>query len=158
MKTRLIFSTTAAIASVLVLTGSAEAQVQRVEAGTLTCTGKGGLAQIIGSKRSLACNFKPISNRPDERYSATITRYGLDLGVTGDITMIWTVLAPASSVARRALAGTYTGASADVSVGLGGGANVLVGGSNRSIALQPISLQGQTGLNIALGVSELRLR
>ena len=70
--------------------------------------------------------------------------------------MVWAVYA-ATSGGPAALAGTYAGASAEASVGAGLGANVLVGGSNRTIALQPLSVQGQTGVNLAVGVTGLTL-
>ena len=38
---------------------------------------------------------------------------------------------------------------ASATVGVGLGANVLVGGSGNSIALQPVSIEGTTGLNVA---------
>ena len=71
--------------------------------------------------------------------------------------MVWVVYAPTTRPAG-ALAGSYTGASAEASVVAGVGANVLIGGSNRTVELQPVSLQGQTGLNLAAGVAEIELR
>lgn len=137
-----------------VTTASAQSQVK---VGTLTCHGKGGTGYIIGSQKSFACSFAPTGGRR-ERYSATITRVGLDVGVTGDTTLVWGVFAPASSLKPGVLAGEYAGASADVAIAVGGGANVLVGGSQNTIALQPLSVQGQSGLNVAVGVSSMTLR
>lgn len=136
----------------------ARAQAAKVVAGTLTCKGKGSVGLILGSKQSLACNFKPAGSKPDEAYTATITKLGLDVGVKGASTMVWTVLYSTAELPPRALTGKYAGVSADASVGVGGGANVLVGGSKKSVALQPLSVQGQTGLNLAVGVSGLTLR
>ncbi len=136
---------------------TAPARAQNVQAGTLVCDVSGGLGMIIGSQREMACTF--TNSRGElEVYTGVIRRFGLDLGATTGAQMVWAVLAPSGQFARGALAGSYAGASADASVGAGLGANVLLGGSNRSIALQPLSLQGQAGLNVAVGVADLQLR
>jgi len=147
-------ATFAALAA-LVVTAPAFAQT-KVKAGTLTCTGGAGVGLILGSKKSYDCKYVSLSNR-SERYTASITRIGLDVGVTGESTMIWTVLAP-SEVVKGGLRGNYVGATADAAIGIGGGAKVLLGGSQNTIALQPVSVQGQTGINLAVGVAELSLR
>lgn len=130
----------------------------KLVAGTLTCYGQGSIGAIIGSKQTLRCSFNPEGPGRNARYSASITRVGVDIGVTGQSTMIWTVLASTNALPRGALNGTYAGVAADASIGIGGGANALVGGSNKSIVLQPVSVKGQTGLNLAVGVAELSLR
>ncbi len=147
-------ATFAALAA-LVVTAPACAQT-KVKAGTLTCTGGAGVGLILGSKKSYDCKYVSLSNR-SERYTASITRIGLDVGVTSESTMIWTVLAP-SEVVKGGLRGNYVGATADAAIGIGGGAKVLLGGSQNTIALQPVSVQGQTGINLAVGVAELSLR
>lgn len=136
-------------------TGSAFAQA-KVKAGTLTCTGGAGVGLILGSKKSYDCSYVSLSNR-SEHYTASITKIGLDVGVTNESTMIWTVLAP-TEVLKGGLRGNYAGATADVAIGIGGGAKVLLGGSGNTIALQPVSIQGQTGLNLAVGVAEFSIR
>lgn len=133
-------------------------QDAKLVAGTLTCKGSGSVGMILGSKQSLSCTFNPSGKAPPHSYAATITKIGLDIGIRGPSTMLWTVLASTSELPAGALAGNYAGASADVSVAIGGGANVLVGGSKNSVVLQPLSVQGQAGLNIAAGVAELSLR
>lgn len=135
---------------------SAQAQ-DGVAAGVLTCGVKGGVSFIVGSTRELHCVFRVTPGEPGERYEGRIEKYGLDIGVTNNALMEWTVLAPTNRVALGSLAGKYLGVSADASVGLGGGANVLVGGSNHTISLQPLSVQGQTGLNAALAVAAVEL-
>ena len=130
----------------------------KLVAGTLTCKSAGSVGAILGSKQSLACKFNPEGSGRGARYSATISRVGIDIGTTGASTMVWTVLASTNKLPRGALNGTYGGLSADASVGIGGGANALVGGSSNSVVLQPVSVKGQTGLNLALGVAELSLR
>lgn len=144
-----------ALAALIVATG-ANAQA-KIEAGTLTCTGGEGIGLILGSKKSYNCTFNPTSG-PKESYHASVTKIGLDIGMTGKSVMVWTVLTSSSPMKERALTGNYAGASADVAVGVGGGAKVLVGGSQNSVTLQPVSVQGQTGVNLALGVAELSLR
>jgi Protein of unknown function (DUF992) len=158
MKIRQLARLAICAASAAVLALPAAAQGTQIEVGTLTCSGAGGIGMIVGSRKSFSCSFRSANDGFRERYAATITRYGLDLGITGPTTIVWTVLAAERRLQRRALAGNYTGASADASVVIGGGANLLVGGSKRSIALQPLSVQGQSGINIAIGVSGLRLR
>ena len=129
-----------------------------VEVGTLTCKSKGTVGWAVTSKQSLGCRFKPWGKKPIEFYSATIIKYGLDIGVTGPTTMIWSVMVSRGSIDAGAMSGSYAGGSADASLGIGGGASVLVGGTRNSIALQPLSVQGQIGLNVAVGVTAMRLR
>ncbi|MBU2583069.1 MAG: DUF992 domain-containing protein [Alphaproteobacteria bacterium] len=128
-----------------------------VAVGTLTCTGGEGVGLILGSKKSYRCTFSANAG-PTERYSATVTKIGLDIGITGETVMLWTVLAATNDVREGMLAGNYAGAAADAAIGIGGGANVLVGGSTDSVVLQPVSVQGQTGLNIAVGIAGMTLR
>ncbi len=117
----------------------------------------GGVGLIITSQRELICNFRN-SRGEWEVYTGAIRKFGLDIGATAGGQIVWAVFAPSGRYTRGALAGTYSGASAEASVVAGLGANVLLGGSNRSFALQPVSLQGQTGLNVAAGVASLELR
>jgi hypothetical protein len=133
------------------------AQGERVKAGTLTCDISGGIGLIIASHKDVTCMFTPAQPGPREVYVGGINKFGLDIGATAGGEMVWAVYAPTT---RRfgALAGNYSGATAEATVGAGLGANVLVGGSDRTVALQPLSVQGQTGLNVAAGVAELILR
>ncbi|MCA3572842.1 MAG: DUF992 domain-containing protein [Aestuariivirga sp.] len=127
-----------------------------VKIGVLTCDVAGGVGMIIGSSRSVDCYFEgTVGSR--EHYVGTIGKLGLDIGVTGKAIMGWAVFAP-GKLKAGALAGNYAGASAEATIAVGLGANVLVGGSNKSIALQPFSVQAQTGLNIAAGVASLKLK
>jgi len=133
------------------------AQAERVKAGTLTCDISGGIGLIIASHKEVSCMFTPSQSGPREVYVGAINKFGLDVGATAGGEMVWAVYAPTT---RRfgALTGNYSGATAEATVGGGLGANVLVGGSDRTIALQPLSVQGQAGLNVAAGVAELILR
>jgi hypothetical protein len=134
------------------------AQDGRVEAGLLDCVIEGGAGFVFGSSKDLNCVFTPADGRPAENYFGVVNKFGLDVGVTGPAVMQWLVLAPTSDpYGPGALAGSYVGASAEATAGVGVGANVLVGGSGQTFALQPVSVQAQTGLNVAVGVSELQL-
>ncbi len=144
----------AAIAALAAVSG-AQAQ-SRVEVGVLTCTASGSTGFIVGSTRTLSCRFNRQGK--DEFYSGTINKFGLDLGVTKQAKIAWAVLAPTSNLPRRSLVGGYGGVSAEATVGVGVGANALLGGSDKSIVLQPLSVQSQEGLNIAAGVTSLTLR
>jgi hypothetical protein len=132
-------------------------QAGGTKAGTLACQTSASLGLIIGSHQKLKCRFTPDGGAPPEFYVGHVTRLGLDLGVRAAGVMVWGVVAPTSGVHHGALAGTYVGASGDISLGIGVGTKVLVGGSHRSYALQPVSVEGQTGVNIALGVAGLTL-
>ncbi|MGH6931316.1 MAG: DUF992 domain-containing protein [Dongiaceae bacterium] len=137
---------------------SAGSEGAKIVAGTLTCKGKGSIGLIIGSKETLTCTYMPAGNTPAQSYTATITTIGLDIGVKGASTMVWTVLSSTTDLPGEVLAGKYAGVSAEASIGVGGGANVLVGGSKDAVVLQPLSVQGQVGLNLAVGVSGLSLK
>ena len=126
-----------------------------VKIGSLNCTVAGGVGLILGSSKGMNCIFHPVSGRAED-YTGSVTKLGIDIGVTGTTYIAWAVFAP-GKITRGALEGSYSGASAEASVGLGLGANVLIGGSRKSIALQPISVQGQTGLNIAAGIARMDL-
>lgn len=153
-----MFRTAALATLALVATfGSIEAQAQnRVRSGVLTCSVAGGVGLIVTSQKATSCTFKPRRG-PAERYVGTIRKFGLDIGATSRGVITWAVFSN-GSVLPGSLAGQYVGATAEATIGAGLGANVLVGGSNRSIALQPLSVSGQTGLNFALGVGDLELR
>jgi hypothetical protein len=147
----LTFATLALIAPV----ASADA-APPVRAGILQCQGGQNVGFVVGSVTSLECVFRSEGRRP-EPYIATVRRIGLDLGVTEQTQLSWTVNAPNSRLGRGELAGSYGGVGANASIGVGGGGNFLVGGPANAYALQPISLQGQTGLNVAAGIAGLDL-
>jgi hypothetical protein len=133
----------------------ADAQPGRVQVGTLACSISAGVGMVVASQRNVSCNFQP-DNGPPEAYTGTMTRIGVDVGFTTGGAMVWGVFAGTNRYAGM-LNGTYAGATAEATVAAGLGANVLVGGSNHSVALQPLSVQGQVGLNIAAGVGALEL-
>ena len=147
------------IAALIALTSPVVAQESsRTQAGMLRCRTSASLGLVVGSHQKLTCRFDPSSGAPSERYTGYINRLGLDLGVVGGGVLSWAVLAPSQAVQRGVLAGKYVGASGEASLGVGVGANALVGGSKRSIALQPLSVEGQVGVNLALGVAGLTIR
>lgn len=129
-----------------------------VSVGTLTCTGGEGVGLILGSTKTYDCSFSPLNSETTESYQAKVTKIGLDIGITGTSVIVWSVLSPTQDIQSRALAGTYSGAAADASVGAGGGAKILVGGSGNTISLQPVSVQGQSGVNLAVGVAAMTLQ
>jgi hypothetical protein len=132
------------------------AQAQAVKAGVLTCNVSSGFGFIFGSSRSINCTFAPAGGAP-QHYVGSIDKFGVDIGYTKGGVLVWTVLAPTTSPAPGSLNGSYGGATASATVGAGVGANVLVGGSGNSISLQPLSIEGNTGLNVAAGVAALTL-
>ena len=143
--------------SLLLITPLAAQQTSQTKAGVLTCRTSASIGLIVGSHQKLSCRFTPDAGGPPETYIGHINRVGLDVGVRAGGAMVWAVLAPINGVPHGALAGRYVGASGSVSVGVGANANVLVGGSHRSFALQPLSVEGQAGVNLALGVAGLTL-
>jgi hypothetical protein len=130
--------------------------VPAVQAGILECRGGQNVGFVVGSVASLECVFQSPGRRP-EGYIATVRRIGLDLGVTAQTQFTWAVNAPTTRLGFGELAGTYGGVGANASIGIGGGGNFLVGGPRNAYALQPISLQGQTGLNVAAGIAGIEL-
>jgi hypothetical protein len=149
----------AATAFVTALAGLAPAHAQqsRVQAGSLSCDISAGISVIVGSKREIDCVFFPTAPIGVEHYSGTITKLGIDLGVINRGSLVWLVYAP-TVLQNGALQGTYGGVAANATLGLGLGANVLIGGFDGSVALQPLSVEGTAGLNIAAGIATMRLR
>ncbi|GGF53681.1 hypothetical protein GCM10007301_11430 [Azorhizobium oxalatiphilum] len=137
---------------------AAPASAQSVQIGTLVCTVQPNVAFVVGSVRNLDCSLRPATRSTRAgKYAGTIRRFGLDIGMSGKQTLVWGVLAPTRRVSPGDLAGTYVGASANAAVGVGLGANALIGGSRNAITLQPISVEGGTGVNLGLTVSDLTL-
>ena len=140
-----------------VLMAAAPAQAN-VEVGGLTCRSPGGVGFVVGSTLNFQCVFVPSGGGPQHHYLGVVRRIGVDLGVTKDVSLGWAVFAPTGVVHPGDLAGNYGGVQGNASVGVGLGANALVGGSNNSIALQPVSGEAQTGLNVSAGLTDLELR
>lgn len=144
----------AAFAAVLLSAGSAAAQ-SRVQVGVLSCRGP-TTSYILGSHTELRCLFRHPNGKV-ERYRATVNRLGVDVGINQRTALEWAVYAPTRRVGRGDLRGNYGGVAAGASIGLGVGGNALLGGSNNTIALQPLSVQAQSGLGVAAGIAGLNL-
>ena len=136
---------------------NAQQPIQRVQVGILECRGAASMGFVVGSVTNLGCVLR-ADGMPEDRYVATIRKVGLDLGITQETALAWGVYAPVAWLGPGDLSGDYVGAQGSASVGVGLGGNVLVGGSANSIALQPLSVQGQVGLNVAAGLESLELR
>jgi hypothetical protein len=145
----------------IVLSAAAAEPQTRLQAGVLECRGEGGWGIIIASKKTFECVFSNLEGQPIGRYEAVVRKFGIDLGVSGATALQWAVFGPASRVGGQYVAGSlegeYAGVGADVSLGPGLGANALIGGGTESLALQPVSVQAGSGVNIAAGVRTLVL-
>ena len=143
-------------AGTLIIAPAAMAAQSGVKVGVLTCKVEPGWSYIVGSTRPLQCEYSP-SKGSGEHYVGKVQKVGVDLGYVSGATIIWAVIAPTSDIRRGALEGEYGGVSASVAVGVGVGANVLIGGLDKSITLQPVSIEGQSGVNLAAGVAGITL-
>src|SRR5271157_6031539 len=156
MTIRIFASLAAALAMTTLAASPAPAQ-STAQVGTLSCDVSAGVGMILMQKQTMTCLFTPSNGGPPEPYLGRIDEFGVALGAVSQGRLIWGVVAPASGIPRGALSGTYTGVGAQASAGAGVGANVLVGGTGRAFSLQPVSISGQTGLNIAGGVTTVTL-
>lgn len=146
------------VAAAFLLGSVAAAGAQsRTQVGVLECRGGPNVGLIVGSSVRLGCVFHS-TGRLDDLYTARITKLGVDIGITNETVLSWAVFAPTAQLGIGDLSGNYAGVDASAAVGLGLGGNVMVGGSANSFALQPLSVQGETGLNVAGGVQSLELR
>lgn len=149
----------AALAVAAGLTAAAPAAAESgVKAGYLKCNVEGNVSFIFGSSRDVVCTYKPQSGKRVDRYGGEIRQFGVDIGYLEDGVILWGVVAPTADVGPGALAGDYGGVSADIAAVYGVGANALIGGSDKGIVLQPLSVEGLKGFNIAGGIGILNLR
>jgi uncharacterized protein DUF992 len=147
----------AALLGALAMSAPAQADRSGVKVGVLTCGVASGWGFVLGSSKNLHCTFRENDRRP-VHYAGSISKYGVDIGYTKGGVLIWGVFAPTSDVRPGALNGDYVGASASATVGIGAGANVLIGGFDKSIDLQPLSVSGNRGLNVAAGIGSISLK
>lgn len=126
-----------------------------VKVGVITCHESSGWGFVFGSSKSIRCVYR--HGERSEHYNGTISKFGVDIGYTSGAVIIWDVVAPNTGPERGALTGEYVGAQASATVGAGVGANALVGGFDRSVTLQPVSIEGETGLNVAAGIGAMTL-
>jgi hypothetical protein len=156
---RLILAGLAALGLVsgFVPAADAAAPHNRVQVGRLSCDVAPGVGLLIGSQKPLVCVFRR-DGFPPEQYRGTISKLGIDIGVTAATHIEWVVFTATNTrYSRHSLAGSYVGGSAEATLGVGLGANWLIGGSRRSYALQPVSIQAQAGLNYSVALANLQL-
>jgi len=152
-------STFAAFALIMMLAAPADAQSpQWTQAGMLRCVVNPSIGFIIAGHQSMECNFTPNGPNPPQPYQGALNMVGLNIGISAGGVFGWAVYAPTTGIPAGALAGEYVGASGDIGLGIGVGTNVLIGGSGRTVASQPVSLEGSVAVDVALGVSALTLR
>jgi hypothetical protein len=142
--------------SVLALLAPARAADTTVKTGTITCHVSSGWGFVFGSSRDLRCVY--TGEGRTENYTGKISKFGVDIGYQQSGVILWAVFAPTTDLKAGALTGNYGGVTAGASAGIGGNANVLIGGSTQSITLQPISIEGITGINLAAGIAAISLK
>jgi hypothetical protein len=153
--------TALALSAILPLPSAAQspqASQPWTQVGALTCNVNPNIGFIFAGHQPMECTFTPVAPAPPQYYDGAINTVGIDVGVSVGSVLAWGVFAPTTGMPAGALAGEYVGASGDLGIGVGAGANVLLGGSARTVALQPLSLQGSIAFNVVLGVSSLKLR
>ena len=146
----------ASVVALAALSSTAMASPDGVKVGVLTCTVDGGWGYVIGSSKDLTCSYRPNHGESDH-YAGSISKFGVDIGYTSSGTLVWDVIAPTSDTRPGALEGDYAGATASATIAAGIGAHVLFGGFDKSIALQPVSFESNSGLDVAAGIGELSL-
>jgi len=151
---RLALIAATVVAGAITVDPEASAQ-QGVKAGILTCNVSSGWGLVFGSSRELKCVFSHDGS--SENYVGHIGQFGVDIGYQAGGVIAWAVFAPTNNVGKGALAGDYVGVSGSATAGVGVGANVLTGGFQQSFALQPLSVEGLVGLNVAGGIAAITL-
>lgn len=136
---------------------AAQADEGGVKVGVLSCNVESGWGVVFGSTRDVHCIYSPANGAP-ERYVGHISKFGVDIGYTQGGVIVWAVFAPTSDVAGHSLAGSYAGGTASATVGVGAGVHALIGGFKQSFSLQPVSIEGNSGLNVAAGIAEMTLK
>ena len=149
---------TLALAAMLSVPAAAQAPQSWTQVGSLSCKVNPNIGLVVFGHQPMECLFTPNAQTPPQAYDGAINTVGLNVGISAGGVLGWAVFAPTTGVPAGALAGDYVGVSGDIGIGVGAGANVLLGGSGRTFALQPLSLQGSVALNVVLGVSSLTLR
>lgn len=158
MKCHRVLFAVLALAAMFFAPAGAQSQ-SWTQVGTLTCNVDPNVGFILVGHQSMRCLYQPSAGQgPPQTYDGALNTVGLSIGFSAESILGWAVFAPTTGVPAGALAGEYVGVTGTAAVGVGGGANVLMGGSNRTIALQPVSLQGSVALNVVAGASSLKLR
>ena len=156
MRNKLVIASTAAAIFGLAAALATPADAAGVKVGALTCNVASGWGFVFGSSKEVRCVYAPEKGTP-ERYTGSIKKFGVDIGYTRGGVLVWGVVAPTSSLKPGSLAGEYVGGTASATLGIGAGAHALIGGFDKSVALQPLSIEGNTGLNVAAGIGALDL-
>lgn len=151
-----IAMTAAALAASLM--AAAPAHAAGVKVGTLTCDVEAGWGLVLGSQKDLNCVFKSATSGEVAKYTGDVTKLGVDIGYTNAGVMIWTVVAPSKDMKADALEGSYAGATAGVTAVVGGNLNLMVGGLDKSITLQPLSVEGNSGVSVTAAIGAMQLR
>jgi hypothetical protein len=146
----------AALGAAMLTAGPAHAA--GVKVGTLTCDVEAGWGYVLGSQKDLNCVFKSATNGTIAKYTGDVTKLGVDIGYTNAGVMVWAVVAPSKDMQADALEGTYAGATAGVTAVVGGNLNVMIGGLDKSITLQPLSVEGNSGLSVTAAIGAMQLR
>lgn len=156
MRTTLLLA--AALPAAFLLTAiEPAAAAEHFEAGKLECDLSGDFGAILGAKQEATCTFTPSAPGAAVRYTGKISEFGLDIGEIKKAKLVWLVDAVSKQPAYD-LEGTYRGVEADAALGLGAGAVVLTGGTHGTLSLQPVAVEGDEGLNVAIGVTQLNLK
>lgn len=146
----------AIIPAALFVSAPAFAATKHLEVGKLECNLSGNFGAILAAKETTSCVFTPSAPGDTVKYTGTITEFGLDIGKIKAAKLVWLVDA-VSEQPNYDLAGTYVGVEADASFGLGAGAYVLTGSQN-ALTLQPVAVDGEEGINAAVGVVRFDLK
>jgi hypothetical protein len=152
------FAASFALIAMLAAPAVAQAPPSWTQVGMLNCRLNPSIGFIIAGHQTMECRFTQNAPYPPQAYEGALNTVGINIGFTAGGVLGWAVFAPTVGAPAGALAGEYLGASADVGLGLGVGANVLIGGSGRTFALQPLSIEGSVAVDVTLGVSALKLR
>jgi len=157
MRKKLHLLAGAAVLAAGAIAAATPTEAAGIKAGVLTCHVSSGWGFVFGSTKDVSCSYVPDKNG-GEHYAGTISKYGVDIGYTEGSVLVWTVVAPTSELEPGVLEGEYGGVTAGASIGVGASANALIGGFDKSITLQPLSIEGSTGLNVAAGIGAISLK
>ncbi len=147
-----------ALLATVIAPAEAQTPAKWTQTGILNCKLNPSIGFIIAGHQTMECLFTQSPPNPPQAYDGALNMVGINIGISAGGALAWAVFAPTAGAPAGALAGEYIGASGDVGLGLGVGGNVLLGGSGRTIALQPVSVEGSVAVNVTLGVSALKLR
>ena len=140
--------------------GLAARAEQALELGVLRCHAVPGTGYnlITRSTADVECTLTGSGGFEESYRGETGIGLGIDLNLDREATIANTVLAAGDvDPGNYALAGKYAGAKASITVGVGVVAAVLVGGREKSFGLQPLALEGSTGLGLSGGIGYLYL-